>query len=170
MALMSAAMGSQADVAAAAHASGLTVLRLEGFGPSVQARSALVQALAPSARVLEDDEAAGFWSRLRAPLPAAPVLWRISLPAGRASAVVAALTGDWMIDWAGGLVWAAGGEARAIRAAAEAAGGHAMLVRAPEAMRAEVPALHPPAPGVAALEARVRRAFDPAGVFETGRL
>ena len=41
-ALMSMAMGSQADVAAAAHASGLTVLRLEGFGPSVQARSGWV--------------------------------------------------------------------------------------------------------------------------------
>jgi len=44
-----------------------------------------------------------------------------------------------------------------------------MLVRAPEAMRAEVPALHPQPAGAAALETRVRRAFDPAGVFETGR-
>ena len=44
-----------------------------------------------------------------------------------------------------------------------------MLVRAPEPMRTKVPALHPSAPGVAALEARVRRAFDPMGVFETGR-
>ena len=33
----------------------------------------------------------------------------------------------------------------------------------------DVPAFHPLAPGLAALEARVRRAFDPAGVFETGR-
>jgi glycolate oxidase FAD binding subunit len=44
-----------------------------------------------------------------------------------------------------------------------------MLVRAPEAMRAVVPAFHPAAAGLAALELRVRRAFDPAGVFETGR-
>ena len=44
-----------------------------------------------------------------------------------------------------------------------------MLVRAPETMRSRVPALHPPAAGVRALEQRVRRAFDPLGVFETGR-
>jgi glycolate oxidase FAD binding subunit len=36
-------------------------------------------------------------------------------------------------------------------------------------MRACVPAQHPRAIGVMALEARVRRAFDPAGIFETGR-
>jgi glycolate oxidase FAD binding subunit len=36
-------------------------------------------------------------------------------------------------------------------------------------MRARVPALHPASPGVAALERRVREAFDPLGVFETGR-
>jgi glycolate oxidase FAD binding subunit len=44
-----------------------------------------------------------------------------------------------------------------------------MLVRADAAMRAVVPALHPQPKPLAALEERVRRAFDPAGVFETGR-
>lgn len=44
-----------------------------------------------------------------------------------------------------------------------------MLVAADPEMRAAVPALHPRAAGVAALEARVRRAFDPAGVFASGR-
>jgi glycolate oxidase FAD binding subunit len=169
VALMSAAMGSQADVAAAAHAPDLTVLRLEGFGPSVEARTTILRSLSPDLRVLAEDEADGFWAALRAPLPDAPVLWRISLPAGRAPQVTEGLVGDWRMDWAGGLIWAAGGDAAAVRSAAEAAGGHAMLVRAPEALRTEVPALHPPAPGVAALETRVRRAFDPAGVFETGR-
>jgi glycolate oxidase FAD binding subunit len=32
-----------------------------------------------------------------------------------------------------------------------------------------VPVFHPQAPALAGLETRVRRAFDPAGVFETGR-
>ena len=82
--------------------------------------------------------------------------------------MVAALPGaDWLFDWAGGLVWLAS-EADP-RAVAEAAGGHAMLVRADEAMRTTVPALHPQATALAALEARVRRAFDPDGLFETGR-
>jgi glycolate oxidase FAD binding subunit len=44
-----------------------------------------------------------------------------------------------------------------------------MLVRAPEALRRRIPALHPPEPGRAALEERVRAAFDPSGVFDTGR-
>ena len=169
VALMSQAMGSQAEVAAAAHAPGVTGIRLEGFGPSVEARSRLVQAMAPAARVLAEDEADGFWAGLRQPLPGAEVLWRISVPASRAPGVIQALGGDWLMDWAGGLIWSSCEDAVAVRQAAEAAGGHAMLIRATEAMRAQVPALHPPAPGVAALEERVRRAFDPAGVFETGR-
>ena len=167
--LMSRAMGSQADVAAAAHAEGLTVLRLEGFGPSVEARAALLQAMALGLQVLPEEEADPFWMRLRDPLAGAPVLWRVSVPPGRAPEAVAALSGDWVMDWAGGLVWSACADAAAVRRAAEDAGGHAMLVRAPEAMRAEVPALHPQPAGAAALETRVRRAFDPAGVFETGR-
>jgi glycolate oxidase FAD binding subunit len=36
-------------------------------------------------------------------------------------------------------------------------------------LRGTVPTLHPQSAGVAALEERVRRAFDPVGVFETGR-
>jgi glycolate oxidase FAD binding subunit len=145
------------------------VLRLEGFGPSVQVRQGMLQALAPGLRVLSDDEVRGFWSDLRNPLPGAETLWRVSVPPSRGPAVVEAIGGDWLMDWAGGLVWSASSDAAGVRQTAIAAGGHAMLVRGPEALRAQVPALHPPDPGVAALEARVRRAFDPAGVFETGR-
>jgi hypothetical protein len=36
-------------------------------------------------------------------------------------------------------------------------------------MRDVVPAFHPQAMGVAAIEQRVLRNFDPHGVFETGR-
>jgi len=56
-----------------------------------------------------------------------------------------------------------------IRRAASEAGGHATLFRAPASLRSEVPAFHPQPARLAALEERVRRAFDPAGVFETGR-
>jgi glycolate oxidase FAD binding subunit len=167
--LMSRAMGSQADVAAAAHRPGLTVLRLEGFGPSVEARSALLRGRAPGLRLMDDADADRFWEALRNPLPGHPALWRISLPPSRAPGVVASIGGDWLMDWAGGLVWSAGEDAAQVRGAAEAVGGHAVLLRAPDRVRAEVPALHPPSPAVAALELRVRRAFDPAGVFETGR-
>ncbi len=181
VAVMSRALGSQADVAAAAHTGEgrrLTALRLDGFGPSVPARRAALEHLLADAgpvRALDEVEAQDFWGSLCTlqPLAHGPVLWRVALPARRAPELIEALEplgARWMMDWGGALIWLAwGGEPRIVRAAAEAAGGHAQLLRAPEALRRAVPALHPQASGVKALEARLRRAFDPKGVFETGR-
>lgn len=182
--LMARAMASNIDVCAAAHVPAvcgdgyaLTAIRLEGFGPSVAARSAMLTALGAPHTMFAAPEtaAASFWKGVRdlTPLADAQILWRINVPPSRGCAVVAALEPHgprWLFDWAGGLIWLdIGCEPQFIRAAAEAGGGHATLVKAPADVRARVPALHPPARGVAALEARVRRAFDPAGVFETGR-
>ena len=182
---MAIAMGSQADIGAAAHLPkngherSLTAFRIQGFGPSVAARCAMLETLlAPVGAVETPDEtaAARIWADLRSLAPLGPdrALWRINVAPSKGSDIVAALRplgADWMMDWAGGLIWAALGDpaAQAIRAAAEKAGGHAALVRGSRAQRASIPAFHPPAPGLAALETRVRRAFDPMGVFETGR-
>lgn len=180
-AAMSRAMGSQADVAAAAHTPqgrGLTALRLEGFGPSVAARSAMLETLLDefgSVLPLQPEAAQAFWAGLRdlGALADAPVLWRVSVPAGRSPELLEALSPfgpRWLMDWAGGLVWLGlEGEGAPVRATAEALGGHAFLARAPEALRLRTPMLHPQPAAVAALETRVRRAFDPMGVFETGR-
>jgi glycolate oxidase FAD binding subunit len=180
--LMAVAMGSQAEVAAAAHqpATGdqpsRTGLRLLGFGPSVRARVAMLEALLGTATTaLADDDDAAFWHELRtlSALPSEPPLWRVNVPPTAGPSIVAALEplgARWLMDWAGGLIWVAfNGDAADIRAAAERAGGHASLVRASEAVRAAVPTLHPQSAGIVALEKRVRGAFDPAGVFETGR-
>jgi glycolate oxidase FAD binding subunit len=180
---MAFAMGSQAEVAAAAHMPARdgvarTALRLQGFGPSVTARCAMLQRLLEptcTAHVADRDEAAAIWDGLRTlvPLGAERGIWRINVTPSAAPAIVALLEplgADWLLDWAGGLIWLAfDGEAQRVRDAAQRAGGHATLVRASLAVRAAVPAFHPAAPGLAALEARVRRAFDPVGVFETGR-
>lgn len=182
---MAAAMGSTTEVAATAHmpadlrdGRSITIFRVQGFGPSVAARAAMLDTLlAPLGRVepLDDREADSLWDDLRtlAPLPADRMLWKIHVAPSACLAVVAALRplgGQWLFDWAGGLIWLAlDGHADIVRAAADAAGGHAALVRAPAAIRATIPAFHPQPAGVAALEARVRRAFDPAGIFETGR-
>lgn len=182
--VMALAMGSQADISAAAyipaHVHGgraLTALRIAGFGPSVAARGVMLDILlADSGPVLalSDAEADAVWGNLRslAPLDGDRPLWRINVPPSAGPQIVAAFRDDirWMFDWAGGLIWAAfDGDAAVLRTAAEAAGGHAMLVRASDAIRAAIPALHPQPKGVAALEARVRRAFDPQGIFETER-
>jgi glycolate oxidase FAD binding subunit len=101
VALMSRAMGSQADVAAIAHEPGFTVFRLEGFGPSVEARSALLRDLAPGLITLADDDAARFWGRMRNPLRGRQTLWRVSIPQSRAPGVLDALGGEWVLDSAG---------------------------------------------------------------------
>lgn len=172
VAAMARAMGSAAEVTAAAHlpdwqGRAVTALRLDGFAESVAARAAML----PEFAAIEDGDA--LWRAVReaTPLPHEWPLWRLIVAPGRAPGVVAALPdAEWLFDWAGGLVWlASDGDPAAIRAAAEAAGGHAALVRASEVMRRAVPAMHPQPSALAAIEARVRRAFDPNGVFETGR-
>ncbi|MBE7212335.1 MAG: glycolate oxidase subunit GlcE [Gluconacetobacter diazotrophicus] len=184
VAAMALAMGSRAEVAAAAHLPGgtaaadaLTLFRVQGFGPSVAARCAMLDELLSGFGRVEPtapEEADGLWAGLRtlSALGDAP-LWRVAVPpragAGVAAAVQAA-GGLWLMDWAGGLLWATlDGNDEVVREAAERAGGHATLVRAPEAARKAVPAFHPQPAALAALEERVRRAFDPHGVFETGR-
>lgn len=177
---MAQAMGSPADVAAGAHmpdaeTGPATMLRVHGFPDSVDARCAMLcDRLRDAGQIDRLDETASLtlWSEIAiaAPLPPGPPLWRIVLPPRQAPMIVAALDGPWLMDWAGGLVWTATDMApEGIRAAAAAAGGHAALIRADPAVRAAVAAFHPQPLGVAALEERVRRAFDPAGVFKTGR-
>ncbi|MBB4099107.1 glycolate oxidase subunit GlcE [Sphingomonas kyeonggiensis] len=175
-AAMARAMGSAAEVSAAAHlpaweGGAVTALRLDGFPASIRARAETLHRLIDGLEPLEDD--APLWDAVRdaAPLPRDKPLWRIIVPGRNAPALIAALPGaEWLFDWAGGLVWlASDADPQAIRIAAANAGGHAMLIRADAAMRAAVPALHPQPAPLAALETKVRRAFDPAGLFETGR-
>ncbi len=176
-AAMAAAMGSAAEIGAAAHLPeiGLTLFRIGGFAPSVAARCAALPGIVANhgaARMLPEDEATAHWAAVRdaTPLADASTLWKANLPPTGGPKLIdelAPLGARWLFDWAGGLVWLAfDGDPRP---AAEAAGGHAMLVRAPDALRNAVPFQHPRAPGVMALEGRVRRAFDPTGVFETNR-
>ncbi len=182
---MARAMGSQAEVTAAGHIPAalnggvsVTAWRLAGFGPSVAARCGMVEAALAdfgAVRTPDAETAARIWKDLRtlSPLGGGRPLWRVNTPPSQGPALAQALEqlgALWMFDWAGGLTWLTfDGDAGLVRATAAQAGGHATLIRAPEEMRRAVPALHPQPAGVAALEERVRRAFDPAGVFETGR-
>ncbi|HWC62150.1 MAG TPA: FAD-binding protein [Rhizomicrobium sp.] len=100
-------------------------------------------------------------------------VWRVCIPPSAAAKVAAAISAPlWLGDWAGGLLWA-GGKAEdgpRIRKLAAEAGGHAMLLRAPAARRAEL-GLYPPQPAaLAAVSQSLRAAFDPLGLFNPGRL
>lgn len=174
-ALMASALGSNADVSAAAHlARGITLLRVAGFAPSVEYRCNALPALLAAhcdLQRLDEAEAAPLWHEaITGSALTGQVRWRVHLPPRRAPELVARFGNQWTMDWGGGQVWIACDDTGlAVREAAAALGGEAVLMQAPPEMRARVPALHPRAPGVMALEARVARAFDPLGVFATTR-
>lgn len=92
-------------------------------------------------------------------------LWRLSLPAG---APLHALEGARSLEWGGAQRWLRSElPAAEIRAAAAALGGHAHLFRGGD-RGSEV--FHPlPAP-LLALHQRLKASFDPAGIFNPGRL
>ncbi|KHK89818.1 glycolate oxidase subunit GlcE [Novosphingobium malaysiense] len=177
-------LGSQAEIAAAAHFPpgtledhAISAVRLQGFAPSVDARAAMVERIgsAEGYRRADASVATGIWASLRdlSVLPRNPAMWRVSLPARQAPDFLEAFApGDvrWVMDWAGGLIWLSTDRpAEMVRTAAQRCNGHAMLLRASADIRRAVPTLHTQPDALARLEERVRRAFDPASVFETGR-
>lgn len=185
-AAMARALGCHADVSAAAHLPAgtasersLTLLRIAGFAPSVESRCLVLPGVLADHAVLRrlDPEQAGpLWlATATGACLDGPILWRVHLPPVNAPALagtVEAFGGRWTMDWGGGMMWVAvpdDVEGEYLRTAAAALGGEAALVRAPEGLRGRIAPFQPRAAPVMALEARVRRAFDPCGVFETGR-
>ena len=194
-ATMSRALGSSGDVSGAAYlpadvapavvagaSASLTALRYEGFGPSVAARTAAAEALfaGEAIRRIETDESLALWLAIRDGAPfvgSDRAVWRCSVPptAGPEVAAAAPEGSRAYLDWGGGLVMVetpAVGDAGAakLRASVEMYGGHAMLLRAPVDIRANVATFHPMATGLEALARRLRNAFDPEGVLNPNRM
>jgi glycolate oxidase FAD binding subunit len=191
---LSTALTSPFEVTGAAHVPGQpvpgqpgqTLIRIEGFSPSVQYRVGELQRLLRRfgpADVIDDTEAEALWRSVRDVTllaePAAKALWRISTAPTRgpdlARLVAQAIEARWYYDWGGGLLWiatdAAGDAgAAAIRAATRAMGGHATLVRAPAEVRAAVDVFEPQPDPIMRLTAGIKTAFDPMGVLNPGRM
>ena len=192
IAALCAALGSPYEVTGAAHLpAGLdggarTLLRIEGFPESVDhRREALRTLMAPfgEAGTLADEDGTRLWARVRDATflvePRDAAVWRISTTPTKGPDVVAEiaarLDSRWFFDWGGGLVWLAcpaSGDAGAatIRAAVRQACGHATLVRAPDDVRAAVDVFDPPSAAIARLQAGLKASFDPAGIFNPGRM
>lgn len=164
----------------------VTAVRAEGFPASVEHRSAALKSLLASLGPVEELHSHNsilFWGELRdvTPFVARPeyAVWRISVPPaagpGVFSRIAAKLEVEGFYDWGGGLIWVGTkpeGDAGAavVRASFVDVGGHATLMRAPDAVRATVPVFQPLADGVMRLSARVKESFDPLGIFNPGRL
>ena len=187
VALMTRALSSPAAITAAAHVPArdgpaTTRLRLAGVPVAVEAGvAALGSLLSAFGQAERIDDADAFWRDIggvHAFADDTDLVWRVSLPPSQAVAFVTALNSDdarWFFDWGGGLVWVmqrADDELGRVRRALTVTGGdgHATLVRAHEAVRRAVPPFQPLAPALAALTARVRARFDPAGVLNPGRI
>jgi glycolate oxidase FAD binding subunit len=98
-------------------------------------------------------------------------LWRVSVPQ---SAPVLDLPEVPLIEWHGGLRWvrAEAAHGARLRDAAARAGGHATLFRT--AQRADgmspIPRFAPLSPPLERIHRELKRQFDPAGIFNRGRL
>jgi glycolate oxidase FAD binding subunit len=148
------------------------LLRLRGAVAAVEAACRTL-----GGQRLDNAPAAAQWQALREQqLPwfaqaGDQALWRLSVAqtAGELD-----LPGPALIEWHGAQRWvhAAPGEADRLRRIAEQAGGHATLWRAgaSDAGSGGVRRFHPLAAPLARIHANLQREFDPAGIFNPGRL
>jgi len=153
----------------------LTVLRLEGTAVSLRMRQEALRREYPG-DLLEADASELLWAGIRNLVPlggGAGAVWRLSVPPASAARIVneisRALVFRWFCDWGGGLIWVRiepgqGDVAPVIRAAVQGEG-HATLLTASAEERGGIHTFHPLRDPLAALNERVKRAFDPAGVF-----
>jgi glycolate oxidase FAD binding subunit len=150
---------------------GLLVLRLSGAAAAVRAAA---QSL--GGERVPPDLAAAFWEGLRdhsdeyfvnarAALDAGATLWRLSLPP---TAAPLRLDGDCLVEWGGAQRWlCAQLPAATVRDAAAAAGGHATLFMGLDRSAGVFAPLKSP---LDRIHRELKRAFDPDGVFNPGRM
>lgn len=187
---MSLAMTSPFDITGAAHIPqgvervAMTLLRLEGFHPSVEYRATqlktLLQKFGPADRH-DPDASSALWRRIRNAEafvePREDAIWRISIAPSKSvpflQRLAMVLSFRHVFDWGGGLIYlqcATGDDAGAlqIRNELRGTGGHATLLRAPQTVRAAVDVFEPEHPAIRKLSDDVRASFDPARIFNPG--
>lgn len=191
--MLAAALGSPFEPTGAAHlpagrgaGEARTLIRIEGFSDSITYRLGELRRLLKrfgQPETLDGEACSALWRGVRdaAALaePRGDALWRISTAPSKGPALVAAVAAKrearWFYDWGGGLVWLAtpadgDAGAEAIRAAVRAQGGHATLVRAPDAVRAAVPVFEPLPEPLMRVTTGIKAAHDAAGIFNPGRM
>jgi len=114
-------------------------------------------------------EPCAYWEELREQSLAffnqTDVLWRLSVAPATPEL---SLSGDWLLDWGGGLRWLkTEQDADTIRTVVENAGGHAIQFNGGD-RSGEV--FHPLDPSVMAMHRNLKQAFDPDSIFNPGRM
>lgn len=162
-----------------------TALRIEGLAASVIVRmEKLAAAMSGFGTVsqMQEVESRILWRDIRDVLPFCDAttrpVWRVSVAPSAGHQLVAALRlevgVDALYDWQGGLVWLrmeAQPDGELLRRHIEAAGGgHATLLRATTEARAGTAAFQPQPEAVILLSNRIKQKFDPAGIFNPGKM
>lgn len=169
--------GQPLPISASAWWSGMLLLRLRGARAAV---NAAVDTMLTKHRGegVDDGMATPFWDGLRdhedeffvkartaVESNTGAALWRLSVPQ---TAAPVSLPGEQLIEWGGAQRWwctAAG--AATVREAAQRAGGHATLFRGGDKAAGVFTPLSAP---LTRIQRELKREFDPAGVFNRGRL
>ena len=182
VAALSQALGSPYEVSGAAHApvgpggDAVTLIRLEGFADSVAYRGGKLRDLLAGFGEAELDldtgrvEALWRWvGNVEAFHAGQGDVWRISVKPSDGPEVVSRLPDAGIVmDWGGGLIWAEVAAGTDIRAKLRGVPGHATLIRADDATRAQLGAFQPEAAPLAKISAGLRAKFDPRGILNPG--
>jgi len=146
-------------------------LRLAGAAAAVSAARGQLggDVVAPEAALIwwhsVRDQAQEFFALSESQLAAGECLWRLSLPP---TATPVKLPGRQFIEWHGAQRWwRTAADAREVREAAAQAGGHATRLRG--AGKSEA-VFSPVSEALMRIHRELKRAFDPVGIFNPGRL
>ena len=167
--------GQPLPISATAWVDDLLYVRLSGAAAAVDA-AALRMKIDHDADLLDEEGALALWrgvrdqrQRLFSPDDLEPFpLWRLSLPS---TAESLRLPGTQLIEWGGALRWLRSeAPPEEIRRHAKALGGHATLFRGGSAqVRAAGAFSALPTPAIR-IHQRLKAEFDPAGIFNRGRM
>ena len=148
------------SLSATCYHDGVLTVRLSGASAAVRSvREKL------GGELLEDS--AEFWRALREQqhefFATGKNLWRLSVPS-----TTPAIAGKQLIEWGGALRWLVSDEpAESVRAQVAALGGQATLFRSAQTHDAP---FHPLAPALLQVHQRLKKSFDPHGIFNVGRM
>lgn len=163
--------GQPLPLSASAWWDGMLVLRLAGAAAAVQAACGAL-----GGERIDDTLAGSFWQGLRdqrdeffvgaaRAVEGGATLWRLSVPQ---TAPPLPLSGEQLVEWGGAQRWlCTSTPAAQLRDAAAAVGGHATLFRGHD----KTPGVFAPlSPALERVHRRLKDAYDPARVFNRGRL
>ncbi|MYM93981.1 glycolate oxidase subunit GlcE [Duganella vulcania] len=161
--------GQPLPLSASAWHDGVLTLRLSGAQAAVAAATQYI-----GGEALEPEAAALWWSDLREHRhawfeEAETPLWRLSLPSTTPAKSLSALDdGAQLIEWGGSQRWLrSAADPVALRARVAELGGHATMFRGGDKRHG---VFQPLAPAVQAIHRNLKQHFDPAGIFNPGRM